>query len=819
MNTALKTRLAHREAPMADHVPHGTVLTPHIVLTRQRELHTTFRVSGISFETVDETHIDVAFESVHNYLRSLGGGHVGFVQHKIRRKITDRLDGKYENPIAQAITDAYFDTFKGYRMMAVELYLTVIYRPAAGKLKGALKQAKRRALSDIKVEHHEAIQAVEDIAKTTRSMLRKFDVEQLGTYEHKGVTYSEQLEFYGFLLNGEWMRVPVRSTPVREYLPVSRVTFSDFSELGELRTPLRTRYVAMLDFQDYPGNSEPGMTNVTLYGNFEYIETQSFAMLGRRDGMKVLERQKGHLMASGDAAERQIKQIDKAIEDLAEGEIEMGEYHYTLAVFGADLDEVRRNKAEAVAQLAEGAGFKVVAVDAVPEGAWFAQLPGNWKDRPREAWLTSRNFAMLACMHNFAAGKRDRNPWGECVTIFQTPNGQPFYFNFHVQPDDEDSTDKKYPANTTIIGQTGSGKTVVELYLVASCLKYPGYRAVIFDRDRGCEIAVRALSGIYFAIETGKSTGWSPMKMEPTERNILMLEGLVKKLTEHVAYPFTVKDEADISHAVRAVMRMPREIRRLGIVRQNLPNTSENSVSARLAKWCKGGPLAWVFDNDEDRLDFSGARLYGFDYTEVLDNAEIRTPVMMYLLYMTESMIDGRPFSFVIAEYWKALEDEFFTDFSKNKLKVIRKEKGLGIFDTQSPSDCLASPIGKTIVEQSVTKLFLPNPFADHDDYVNGFKVTEAEFEIIKSLPETSRCFLVKQGQRSAVVRFDLSGLDEVINILSASTDNIELLDSIRADVGDDPAVWVPIFHARLAERKGAAKIEKPNSNRLGGAQ
>ena len=114
---------------------------------------------------------------------------------------------------------------------------------------------------------------------------------------------------------------------------------------------------------------------------------------------------------------------------------------------------------------------------------------------------------------------------------------------------------------------------------------------------------------------------------------------------------------------------------------------------------------------------------------------------MAYLLHITETLIDGRPFIYFMDEFWKPLQDEIFSDFALNKQKTIRKQSGLGVFMTQSPSDVLTHRIGKTMVEQSVTQVFLPNPKADHDDYVNGFKVTEAEFRIIRALPEASRNF------------------------------------------------------------------------------
>ena len=176
---------------------------------------------------------------------------------------------------------------------------------------------------------------------------------------------------------------------------------------------------------------------------------------------------------------------------------------------------------------------------------------------------------------------------------------------------------------------------------------------------------------------------------------------------------------------------------------------------------------------------------------------------MAYLLHITESLIDGQPFIYVMEEFWKPLQDEMFSDFALNKQKTIRKQGGLGVFVTQSPSDVLTHRIGKTMVEQSVTQIFLPNPKADRADYIEGFKVTEAEYAIIRSLGETSRLFLVKQGQNSAIVRFDLGGMNDILNVVSGTTENVELLDQIRAEVGDNPEVWLPIFYQKTQMRRG----------------
>ncbi len=215
-------------------------------------------------------------------------------------------------------------------------------------------------------------------------------------------------------------------------------------------------------------------------------------------------------------------------------------------------------------------------------------------------------------------------------------------------------------------------------------------------------------------------------------------------------------------------------------------------------------PQVWAFDNplNTEEFDDPAIQIHGYDYTEFLDDPDLRTPMMAYLLHVTEALINGQPFIYWMEEFWKPLMDKYFSDFVLNKQKTIRKQNGLGVFITQSPSDVLLHPIGKTLVEQSVTKIFLPNPSADRDDYVQGFKVSEQEFNIIRNLGEDSRLFLVKQGLRSAVVKFDLGSMADILHIISGSLDNVEILDDIRAQVGDDPAVWEPLLQKRIAERR-----------------
>ena len=116
---------------------------------------------------------------------------------------------------------------------------------------------------------------------------------------------------------------------------------------------------------------------------------------------------------------------------------------------------------------------------------------------------------------------------------------------------------------------------------------------------------------------------------------------------------------------------------------------------------------------------------------------------------------------------------------------------------TQSPSDVLDSPISRTLVEQTPTKIFFPNADADFREYTQGFGLTEREFKLIKiELEPGSRMFLVKQAHHSVVCQLDLKGFDAELAVISGRASDVKRMHQIIAETGPDPAAWLPLFMA-----------------------
>ncbi|WP_292938083.1 VirB4 family type IV secretion/conjugal transfer ATPase [Noviherbaspirillum sp.] len=786
--SAATVRIASTEDTVSRLIPFSSRLTSNIVSTRNGDYMTTWFIHGLSFEGMSNEEAYAKMEALNLLVRSLSNGKYAFWVHRVRRHTYDTLDTPRSGFPYQLIKK-YYDALSVDGLMATEIYLTVIYRPFPQK-SGKLVGRAGTSLEEMRAEQEAVLDAMDNLHQQVMRTLAAYGPMRLDEYELDGVTYSQQQEFYSFLINGYWWRVPVKRVPLHKYLATARILCGN--EIMETRGTHGTFFSAFVDIKDYADFSEPGILNTMLSLPFEYVETHSFSPMHALDAKATLKLQRNRMISSQDNSVSQMEQLDEALDGIAGGTFALGQYHYLMQVKSLTLDGLKGARSAAVEAL-QAAGFLGVPLDLVVDHAYASQLPGNWRSRPRSANLSSRNFSGLCAMHNFSLGKRDGNPWGEAVTILRSPADQPVYFNFHSTPKDEDSFGKSALGNCQIIGQSGGGKTVLALFLMMNMYKY-GTQMVFFDKDRGAEIAIRAAGGQYLSLERGQPTGFNPFKMEPTEANILFWEDLIKFCTLMPGSPHTPLEEAEISHAARAVALLPQKLRGFEAVLQNLPNIDDNSVAERLKKWCWSGPLGWALDCDEDLLEFSGNRTYGFDYTEVLDDALTCPAIMMYLMYRVENLIDGRRFAFFMDEYWKALSVSYFEDFAKNKQKTIRKQNGFGVYMTQSPSDTLRSPIARALIEQTATFIFLPNPTADYKDYVEGFKLTDAEFELVRSLGEGSRMFVVKQGGTVFVATLDLKGFDDELKILSGTTANIAKLDELRKRVGDDPGNWIHKF-------------------------
>lgn len=788
------------EETTAAFIPYSNHVTRNVIKLVNGDYLQVIRLQGAAHESADIEDINIWHDQLNGMMRNIASPNIALWSHVVRRKYAEYPAGEFAPGFCHDLNEKYKQSMAEDSMLINELYLSIIYRPQpfkAAKWFDIFNKGSDQSREETQMDE---LEVLNDVSGAAMNALARYEPELLGCYEYRDNIFSELAEFLAFLVNGEWRRAPLPRAELRTTLASSRPFFGK-GGLMSLKTATDTRYASMMAIQEYPAMTKPGILDELLGLPCEFILTQSFTFLSKPVAVGRMTRQRQRMINGGDVAKSQIADISQALDDLVSNRFVMGAHHLSLLVYGETQKTLNDYINRAGAVLSD-VGVKWTREDAGVAGMFWAQLPGNFDYRIRVGDITSRNFCGFSGFHNYPLGRIRGNQWGDAVMMFKTTSGSPYYFNFHRTEGSEMRLDVNHKdlANTLVVGQSGGGKTVLEMAMLAMAMKFnqpPEHPAtyILFDKDLGASIGVRAMGGKYYPIRNGTPSGFSPFQMEPTADNMAFLEALVRKLVHHEGMPITPSQEREINQAITGVMGASKPKRHLGALLEFFDPTDANGLHARLSRWCRGGALGWLFDNATDTFTLDGSPIFGFDVTDFLENDEVRTPVIMYLFHRIEKLIDGRRLIIFMDEFWKLLEDEYFEDLVQNKLKTIRKQNGFLVMFTQSPRDALRSKISHSLVEQTATKIFLPNPAADEKDYVEGFKLTHREYQIIKELGEKSRQFLIRQGQNSIVAELNLRGFDDELAVLSGNTATSLLAERLVAEHGENPAVWLPKFH------------------------
>lgn len=774
-----EARAVEREQPAGSHLPYARHVNDHTLETRDGLLMQVIHLRGLLFETADTDELNYRKTLRDAVLRAVGSSRFAIYHHIVRQQADVGLEVEYPDAFSQKLGDRWSERLAAKQLYVNDLYLTLIRRPLQGgvgiadRVRGLFANAGEDRTAAVTYELAQ-LNAGRD---ALIAALGDYEPRLLGVYESPHGLCSEPLEFLSSLYNKENRPVLLPQQDIGAYLPYRRVNFGQETVELSAAGHVERSFLGLVSIKDYPAFSAPGMFDDLLRLPFDLTVTQSFAFVERQSALDRMNLALRRMRSAEDEALSLRDELAQAKDDVAAGRAGFGEHHMTVAVRGVSPAEVDAGIAEVTAAFAD-MGIVAVREDIALEPAFWAQFPANFKYIARRALVSTDNFAGLASAHNFPTGTATGSHWGDAITLFETTAAGPYFFNFH-QGD---------LGNFTVIGPSGSGKTVVLNFLLAQARKL-NPRIVFFDKDRGSELFIRAIGGRYDQLRPGKASGLNPLQLEDTPANRSFLVDWLNQLSGGA----DVEDLARIRDAVSANFAQPPKHRRLGhlvelFLGDRRPHAGD--LWSRLRPWWGDGEHAWLFDNPQDLIDLSEPTV-GFDMTVLLDSPALRTPAMMYLFHRVEQRLDGSPAIIVVDEGWKALDDDVFVRRIKDWEKTVRKRNGIVGFATQSAQDALESRISSAIIEQAATQIFMVNTRARAEDYIQGFGLTPHEFDLIRTLPDSARCFLIKRGGESVVARLDLSGEEDLLTILSGRERTVRLLDEIRAGVGDDPADWM----------------------------
>lgn len=764
------------------------------------------KLDGVIYESISDAILEADFDAMNLAFAEAAkdkAGKMSFMGYQLRRKINVDTTYHFENKFCQDFANKYVQRFNDRDYYENKFYLAITLKYDGG------------------IE--EGIDELQSVVVGIVKKLSKYNPEILSAYKNKhGILCSQVFEFYSEIANNEKLLsdFPLTATPAFDAIPYAGLHFG--YEILQSKGFGKDRYAICLNLKDFPASTKLGMLNkASLALPFEYNLVHSFTALAPAKSLHRIKDQLNRLRSTNDQAGHQQDELFEAQGYIQSGELAFGDYYSCMIVYGDSIKDVASNTNFAVANFSNMASAIYRKSLLASPATFFSQFPLA-KNIPRRMMKSSRNFAAAFSMHNYSRGKSKGNPLGDGSAIMplETQAKTLYDFNFHFTNPLEDTIGDAVAGHTLILGATGAGKTTLQSALVAFVQRFNPAMFVL-DKDRGMEIFIRALDGDYFSLEEGKSTGINPFQFKDTPQLREFLNELVVSLVTDASTPCTSEEQNQIKNAIDSVMNT-NDIasKRLSTIIQAIPKRGGNGLRERLAKWCAitetgVGRFAWVLDNPINKFNPDDFKITGFDIGGLLkEGYQPSEPILACLLYLKSQMTKNHDLlCTIVEEFWLPLKYKTPRDMMVDVLKTGRKRGEFMILVTQSPEEAVQSEIFPAIVQQTPTKILLPNPDAEYKNEQGGgysrIGLTVKEFLKLKALALESRTFLVKQGHNSSFATLDLYGFSDEIAVLSGTTANVEILSALldkyaekNNGVVPKSDVWLPSFYRAVKLRK-----------------
>lgn len=742
------------EELLARGLPYITAIDDQTILLRDGDVMASFAVDGISASTADELEI-AEIADAFSSLVAQQMPDVGFYVHRISSRTSPSLDPIAKDKIFASAIDQKWQRYMGVAGLRFRTTLiTITVRPSKvmglwAKLSGGKKQSEENLQKRV-VRLNQIVSSI---------------METLGKTQPRRMTVSggEWLGLLRATISGEYAPVrPGRSfTPLNDLIANAPVLFHGdaFTIFGSHSR--NTKHGAIVTLKDYPGTTFAGILD-SLDLATDMVVTNSFTPGERVEALQKIQRVTRQMAAAEDAARSLKMQLEDAADDQASGRVAFGNHHCTIAIFAdneTELDETLGSITRAITSV----GGSMIRENFAARAAFFAQQPGNYSYRTRASMISSQNFAELGALHGATRGRaKNLSPWGEAISILPTGNGEPYRFNFHLPGRFEERT----VGHSLVLGQTGSGKTLGTAFLLAQASRL-NPRIIVFDKDQGFEMPIRALGGDYTPVKMGENTGFNPFEAESDERGAAWLtDWLIAMLKPKEGELSPIQVEA-LAKAARDNSRAAKNLQTISHFRSQLRAVDDGKdLHTRLGRWDKNGQFDWLFNGKgKDSLNFEND-IVAFDLSEIFDNDDVRTAWLSYVFRRIERIVeDERPTLLVMDEAWKLLDDPYFQSRLKDWMLTMRKKNVAVILLTQRVSHISQSAAGGAIIESVVTRLIYPSNRNTAEELA-PLKLTDRESDFLTQSNVGHRLALMQSGDDSTIIDMDLHALGPLLSVL-----------------------------------------------------
>lgn len=753
------------------------------ILTKNGELLQVIRITGFNHESVGSELINLRETVREAIAKNIKTNNFALWIHTIRRKKNIAPNGIYEDNFSNTLNSDWNEKNDWQHQFVNELYLTVIiegYDTSIVNIQSLLRSLSLSSTQNLHIKAlDEACKTLSQIVSNITAHLNDYGAKLIGIKEWEGILYSEPMRFFGKIINLNEDRFPLAVNDISSDLSHSKIAFGNQSL--EVTKDYAHNFATMFSIKEYREVSIESLEKFLQIPQ-EFIITQSLDFISRNKALAYFEYQNYILEISGDKEFRYLSDIEKIIDSDTKSETDYAEQQMTIMLINNNIKGLEQDIETALEKL-HNLGLVSVREDIMSEHCFWSQLPGNFQFLKRQKPITVSRIAGFASLHNFPAGSREGNHWGDAVSIFRTVLGTPYFFNFHNGDN----------GHTLIAGPSGKGKTVLLNFLTCQSRKFKN-KLYYFGYKRSGHIFINSIQGNYLSINQEpndpKRLKINPLFLPDSPDNRRFLSVWFGAL---VNYGKTPIDPAELNLIAQIVDQIvSSKTIKLSEAANHFNSDATKNIYHKLSIWHSTGKYAFIFDHEQEN-DLSDNLVNAFNITSISEYKSLVIPVASYLLHKIESLLDGSKTMIVLDEAWRLLDNYITGPKINDWLVRLKKKNCMVIFATESIKDISQSNITNKINHNIATQIFLPDP-EPNEYYKTAFGLNENEFNLLSVMSAADHHFLLKYDDDSVVASLNLSSLNDNVSVLSSNPTSLAAMEEAIAQYGENPKDWLPKF-------------------------
>jgi type IV secretion system protein VirB4 len=757
------------KTPHEDFIPYAIHYDKKTLLTKNGELMQIIKVVGFNNTSVFADLISLR-EAVRDAVRDhIKQTNFALWFTTIRRKKNISPDGVFVDYFSNKINQAWEEKNNLRDDFVNELYISILIEGIDTSITNVKNLLQSFSKFSVRKTHNKFLEKtsknLSDVANGILASISDYGAKFLEITEFEGVVYSEPMRFLGKLCNLEDHHFPLTLNDISTDLFYNKIAIGN-KEI-QVVTDEKSYFSGILSLKEYIEISTESLDKI-LQLPFEFIISQSFDFSYSEQDLEFAKYQDNILRVSGSSDFRDICGLTNFFESVNGTNTDFGKLQTTFNIISNSSEELN-NDIKLISEKFQEIGLVVIREDLFLENCYWSQLPGNFKFLKRQKVINSYQVAGFGSLYSFDSGSITNTFWGPALTTFKTINHNPYFFNFH----DGDN------GHAVFIGSKSSGKTVLINFLLAQARRYNS-KIFYFDYKNKAQNFIEMLNGFYYDIACDDPQNKRFLKINPLAINNFenykkFLNDFFNSMIFHAKSTIPENEIASIEKIIEKIIT--NKIYNFKEAIEQFNNAETANIYSIIKIW-NNPQYSKIFDNPKE-INLND-RLMGFDLSFYQNSPQILLPIFSYILFRIEnSLLDNSPSIMVFKNAKMFFDNPIFFDNIIHFLDRLRQKNCLAIFsfdvDNKQNND---NKLLKLLSQKTASMFVMPSEEITKE-LSEDLEITDEEFRIIKYLKPQDCKFLLKIGNDSLVLNFDLSDQNSLLRLLSSSQEDIAILDEI----------------------------------------